>query len=257
MYRHYRNDQRLTMIHLDLYLSRLSGTLLHIPILDCSLTLLRSRIGLASNVASHLAQQAPPSASSRTDDGPLPVPGSKRAQMAEAQRLASQAGAHPYLHPAPAAPPTTITDSSSEPATDLPRPAGNFNTAPVPSTGYSKTADEFGFNKSAEQSRPQIQTIGATPTPTASGIMPTPAFLGDTTPRPRSSAGRQGTQQRTFSVTNYADDMPEEVAAQVRAQAQAAAARQRSVSHANRPAVSGTMARSGWATLAPMQAGSP
>ncbi|KAJ3551184.1 hypothetical protein NM688_g4857 [Phlebia brevispora] len=211
------------------------------------------RIGLASNVASHLGPNATtpiiPPGQPITGPNPAPPAGSKAAMILAAQQRSS----HPYLNPTPLPPPTTITDSSSEPATESSRQMANFNTAPS-TNGYSaKLADEFGYSRVRGTSidkytsgTPQVQTIGVAPSALAR-----PVTADSTNARPRSAAGRQGTGARTLSVVNYADDMPEEVAAQNAAKAKAAAAarHQRNASLTSRTAsTSGATPRNGWAS---------
>ncbi|THH01654.1 hypothetical protein EW026_g1078 [Hermanssonia centrifuga] len=159
-------------------------------------------------------------------------------------------------NPAPA--PTTITDSSSEPATEPSRPTGNYNTAPA-ANGLSsnKHADEFGYNRargiSVDQStgRPQVQTIGVSQT--SSNGRPNTAENNNSgsaaVPRPRSSGGRQAVNSvRPLTVANYADDMPEEVQAQIAA-AKAASAANRT--HSRQPSATARAAVSGATPRAP------
>lgn len=149
---------------------------------------------------------------------------------------------HPYSNPAP--PPTSITDSSSEAATDLTRSANHYNTAPQ-LNGTSNKVDEFGGitnrmrTQSIDQSggmSPQVQTIG--------GPQPPRPFAETATARPRSSSGRPGAPPANrLTVTNFGDDMPEEVKAQTAAQL-AARSHTRNASFGTR---SGTTSRStGW-----------
>ncbi|KAF7799583.1 hypothetical protein EIP86_010820 [Pleurotus ostreatoroseus] len=179
------------------------------------------RIGLAFNVSSHTAPSAATAVAQIgrpiASPNPQPPPGSKAALIAAAAQATT-----PYMHPTPAPPPTTITDNSSEPATESSRVV--FNTAPVNGYVSNKLADELGYTRKRGASiekytpiSPQAQTVGA-----SSSARPFAAELAS--PRPRSAAGRQGAGQRTLSVVNYADDMPEEVAARNAANAQAAAA---------------------------------
>ena len=197
------------------------------------LTSIVRRIGLASNVSSHLPHMPMASVSSVAQQIGRPIV-PNGATMPTTGKAAVMAAAttnrptnYPYLNAPPAAPPTTITDSSSEPTTDQPRPSGNFNTAPPLVNGYAKMdvkVDEWGMSKKAsmDQGIPpemQIQTIGTTPiTITPSRSVVAGGAGESTTPRPRTNQGRQGAGSRTLSVANYADDMPEEVAQRVREQ---------------------------------------
>ncbi len=187
-----------------------------------------------------------------TDATSKPLSG-KAALMASPNRPTFN---HPYSNPAPA--PTTITDSSSEPATEPSRPTGNYNTAPA-ANGLSsnKHADEFGYNRargiSVDQStgRPQVQTIGVSQT--SSNGRPNTAENNNSgsaaVPRPRSSGGRQAVNSvRPLTVANYADDMPEEVQAQIAA-AKAASAANRT--HSRQPSATARAAVSGATPRAP------
>lgn len=145
-----------------------------------------------------------------------------------------QPNTHPYMNPAPIAP-TTITDSSSEAATDLTRPNGNYATAPH---AYGRApADEFGARvrgasiDQAGSSPPQVQTIGGAQT-----------VGGGATARPRSSGRPTAPPAHRLTATNWtADDMPEEVRTQniARAAEEARQQHRRNTSTGSRPSTSG------------------
>ncbi|EKM55270.1 uncharacterized protein PHACADRAFT_208784 [Phanerochaete carnosa HHB-10118-sp] len=140
------------------------------------------RIGLAPNVSSHTqAHIGQPiisnAALSQMTLSPL-SPGARSPNN------------HPYLSPAP----TAITDSSSE-ATDT-RTNSNFQTAPVV---FSRNVDEFGTRTRGASIDLAPQTIGSTPAPAT------------TTARPRSSGRGMAPAANRLTVTNYGEDMPEEV----------------------------------------------
>lgn len=182
------------------------------------------RIGLAPNVSSHTpAQQLDMSV---TPSKPSALPAT-----------------HPYLHPTPAPAPTTITESSDGPSDARPPPGGgNFNTAP---TNFGRAAvDEFGTRVRATSiDQPGVQTIGG------SGIAPA-TTSGVATPR---SPGRAtAPTANRLTVTNFAEDMPEEVrqnmaqmAAQKRHQRQTSASARPSGSASASASASGGQ-RSGW-----------
>ncbi|KAI0345231.1 hypothetical protein BDW22DRAFT_1354138 [Trametopsis cervina] len=188
------------------------------------------RIGLASNVSSHgQAQQPLPQLGQHIiPPSNLPLSPAQSSTITSPQR--QQSANHPYLTPAPAPPATTITDSSD--ATDSIRPANNFNTAPAAngiSNGYGGRADEFGRAR-GNSFENEIQTIGG----------PTRPFVEDATPRPRVRSNTANTANR-LTVTNFADDMPEEVRAQQAQQAAQLAAR----THARQTSLTGRTATAG------------
>jgi hypothetical protein len=90
--------------------------------------------------------------------------------------------------------PSDLPDQS----TDMNRQGGNYNTAPA--LGLSRV-DEFGRSRGlGSDNEPQIQTIGG----------PTRPFAENDLVRPRARSNTANTANR-LTVTNFADDMPEEV----------------------------------------------
>lgn len=202
-----------------------------------------SRIGLASNVASH-THHGQPAVRQIADQSGMTVAPSQpiTATLPTSPPPRQNSTPHPYLNPAP--PPTSVITDSSDGATDIVRSPGNYNTIPAGSSaGFSRATDEFGVSRirgpSMDQNGPQVQTIGGTQV-----VAPTRPFVEGATPRPRSNSGRPGAPAANrLTVTNFADDMPEEVRAQNIAQL---AARQHT-RNASFGARSGTTARSqGW-----------
>lgn len=134
------------------------------------------------------------------------------------------------MNPAPPAP----TESSSD--------GGNFNTAPAGGVGYGRNVDEFGARPRGQsidqRTNPQIQTIGGSQTGGWDS--------NNTGARPRSSGGRVAAPAANrLTVTNYHNDMPEEVrAAQLAARSHA---RNTSVS-SGRPNTASTTHRTGFMT---------
>lgn len=103
-------------------------------------------------------------------------------------------GNHPYLNPAP----TVVTESSSE-ATES-RTNGNYGTAPG---GYDRKVDEFGIRTRGASIDQGPQTIGGAPAPSGG--------TGSVAARPRSSGRGMAPAGNRLTVTNFGEDMPEEV----------------------------------------------
>lgn len=181
-----------------------------------------SRIGLAPSVSSHV--NVVPAASAAIG---RPI---VEQSVTFASNSVAKSVNHPYMNPAPPAP----TESSSD--------GGNFNTAPAGGVGYGRNVDEFGARPRGQsidqRTNPQIQTIGGSQTGGWDS--------NNTGARPRSSGGRAAAPAANrLTVTNYHNDMPEEVrAAQLAARSHA---RNTSVS-SGRPNTASTTHRTGFMT---------
>ncbi|KAI0763704.1 hypothetical protein BC629DRAFT_1725846 [Irpex lacteus] len=190
------------------------------------------RIGLASNVASHTpgGQQPAPQI------GQHIVPPSTIGSSVSSPPPTTIPTSAPLQRPPTANTAHSRTESVTDGPSDIVRPAAtSYNTAPA--LGGLSRVDEFGRPRAGSiDPEPQVQTIGG----------PARPFVESDGVRLRARSNTANTANR-LTVTNFADDMPEEVRQQQQQQLAARShARQASLTARAGPVT--RAATSGWLT---------